>query len=162
MNFVLDTSWDDETYRSSKKFCRYSQFQKSWDLLTPASLVSFYCLLFLDCYRSFALSSLQISKVKWNHRKYWISCPFKEIDELLKGDKRPQCYSDFMNKIEVRYNIKIIEPNSVQYWKPDGWLINEGSQKPSNKIRLKIMAMFKVRVAVMHFTSWLNILWACD
>ena len=162
MNSVLDTSWDDETYRSSKKSCWYSQFQKSWDLLALSSLVSFYCLLFPDCYRAFALSSLQISKFKWNGRKYWISCPFKEIDELLKGDKRPQCNSDFMNKIEVRYNIKIIEPIRVQYLKPDGWLINEGIQKHSNKIRLKIMAMFKVRVAVTYFTSCLNILWACD
>ena len=49
-----------------------------------------------------------------------MSFPFKEIDELLKGDKRRQCNSDFMNKIQVRYNIKIIEPNRVRYWKPDG------------------------------------------
>ena len=27
------------------------------------------------------------------------------IEELLKGAKRPQCNSDFMNRIEVQYNI---------------------------------------------------------
>ena len=28
-----------------------------------------------------------------------------KLEELHKGTKRPQCNSDFMNKIKVRYNI---------------------------------------------------------
>ena len=40
--------------------------------------------------------------------------------------------------------------------------IYEGIQKHSNKIRLKIIAMFKVRLTVIYFTNCLNELLAYD
>ena len=38
--------------------------------------------------------------------------------------------------------------------------INDGIQKHSNKTGLKIIAIFKVRLRLIHFTNGLNELWA--
>ena len=43
-----------------------------------------------------------------------------KIKELRKGAKRPQCISDFMNKIEERSKTEFFQPNRLSDWSSNG------------------------------------------